>query len=133
MSIKQRLRSEFERTRENARLLPAVVRSKSMLWLWLRSARQAQIAAGVALVLLLTAVPFGLRALTDAIYQPVTVEKKVLGLIRTAREADNPLRERRYRQFLVLIWLLGLMPAGVLLMGTALAGFGVMRRRKKTA
>lgn len=115
MSIKQRLHIEFERTRENARLLPAVVRSKSMLWLWLRSARQAQIAAAVALALLLTVLPFGLRALTDAIYQPVTVEKKVLGLIRTAREAENPLREKRYRQFLVLTWLLGLMPAGVLL------------------
>ena len=115
MSMKQRLRSGFERTRENARLLPAIARSKSMLWLWLRSARQAQIAAGVTLVLLLTVVPFGLRALTDAVYQPVTVEKKVLGLIRTTREAENPLREKRYRQFMVLAWLLGLIPTGVLL------------------
>lgn len=115
MSLKQRLQNELRLVRENARLLPAVARSKSMLWLWLRSARQAQIAAGVSLVLLLTVVPYGLRALTDAIYQPVTVEKKVLGLIRTAREAENPLREKRYRQFLLLAWLLGLMPTGALL------------------
>ncbi len=115
MSLKQRLRCELERTGDNARLLPAIARSRSMLWLWLRSARQAQIAAGVTLVLLLTVVPFGLRAMTDAIYQPVKVEKKVLGLIRTARQVENPLRERRYRQFMVLAWLLGLVPTSVLL------------------
>ena len=129
MSIKQRLRSEFERTRENAKLLPAIARSTSMLWLWLRSARQAQIAAGVALVVLLTLVPVGVRALTDAIYQPVKVEKKVLGLIRTAREAENPLREKRYRQFLALAWLLGLMPAGVLLINHLPATLRLARER----
>lgn len=115
MSFKQAVQWHWRTVRENARLLPGVVRSRPLLLLWLGSARKAQIAAAVAVVLLLTLAPPTLRALTEVLYPPVKVEKKLLGLIKTGKTSDNPLRDRRYSQFLFLTWLLGLTPAGVLL------------------
>jgi tRNA A-37 threonylcarbamoyl transferase component Bud32 len=115
MSFKHAVQSHWQTLCDNARLLPGVVRSPTLLWLWLRSARKAQIAAAIALVLLLALAPPALRTLADALYPPVKVEKKLLGLIKTGKTSDNPLRERRYSQFLFLTWLLGLAPAGVLL------------------
>ena len=115
MSLKENIRMQWRIVRENSRLLPGVVRSRPLLLLWLRSARKAQIAAAIAVVVLLTLVPPTLRGLTEVLYPPVKVEKKLLGLIKTGKTSDNPLRDRRYSQFLFLAWLLGLAPAGVLL------------------
>jgi hypothetical protein len=110
------IKAQCQQLPQNFRLLPTVVKRWPLCITWLRTAYKAQIALAIAVALLITVVPAGTRALTEALYPPVKVEqKRLLGLIKESREEINPLATRRYRQLMGLLWILGLCPAGILL------------------
>ncbi len=100
------LRQRLQHLRHCLSLIRPVMADPVSRQQWLLGGRRLIISLCVVATLL-TLVPWGTGALTDAIYQPVVKEKKLFGVIRTSKEVDNPLRERRQTQLLVLCWLLG--------------------------
>lgn len=102
------LDNHVRRLIHNASLLPSVWANPSLRDQWLRAARKAWIATLLAVVLLPTLAPVVARGVTNFVYQPVVKETKLLGVFSAKREVENPVRETRYTQLLVLLWLVGL-------------------------
>jgi serine/threonine-protein kinase len=102
------LGAHAQRLIHNASLLPVVWADPALRAQWLRAARKAWIATLLAVVLLPTAAPVVARGVTNLVYQPVVKETKLLGVFTAKREMANPVRETRYIQLLVLLWLIGL-------------------------
>lgn len=102
------LGAHAQRLIHNASLLPTVWADSALRGQWLRAARKAWIATLLAVVLLPTVAPVVARTVTNWIYQPVVKETKLLGVFTTKRAVANPVRETRYTQLLVLLWLAGL-------------------------
>ena len=101
----------------NAALLPSMIRKPRLIGLWLATARRAQIALGLALLVLVFAPPPALSVVSDRLYPPVFERQNVFERLFEGRRTEaNPLREVRYRQFLTGVWILGLSPFLVLLL-----------------
>lgn len=60
------------------------------------------------LFVLVFVAPPALSALADFIYQPITSERRILGIFQRTDVVPNPLRDPRYVQFMAGLWTTGL-------------------------
>ncbi len=100
--------AELRTFRSQRAVLPFLLRKPALVQLWLATARRAQIALGVMLFLLVFVAPPTLNSVSDYLYPPVKFEKKILGFIPHKGIVANQLRDTRYTQFLIGVWVIGL-------------------------
>ncbi len=110
------IKKELKDSKQNAPLIGAVLKQPQLTRLWLLSAKRAQLALVVTLLLLIFAAPVAVSKLATVLYPQSSSLKSVISNVFTANKTSNKqLRELRYKQLLLLLWLAGLSPAVILL------------------
>lgn len=107
------------------RLAPSLLRKPRLVWLWLHSARRAQLALVTCVALLAIAAPTTFGSIADAVYPPITTEQRVLIVFSHDQTFIHPSRNTLYEALLagsrvlaaalVLLLLIGHIPASVAL------------------
>lgn len=120
-----------ERMRPAARLTCEILVRPRLALLWLQSARRAQLALAVVVLLLVAAGPSVCAAIAGTVFPPVTVEKRVLLVIKTNRVVADAWHEPAYQTLLAGVWLLGLAFAGLLFVDHAPAAVRLARHRAR--
>jgi serine/threonine-protein kinase len=111
----------------------AIARKPRLTGLWLTSARRTQFALSIVVLLMVFVVPASASAVADAVFRPVTEEKRVLFLLKRDRTFEHPWRDQAYRTMLTGSWVLGLSLAGLLLMQHAPAAVRLGQRRGRAS
>lgn len=114
----------------NLAALSLMIKKRRLVTLWLTTARRAQLTLGIGLLALLLLAPPAASWLSDTLY-PTRYEQRgpFQRLLDTRTPVPNPLRDRRYDEFLVAAWILGFGVVIVVLLGHVPKAIAVGRER----
>jgi len=109
--VQELLKTSMDRLRlqvNNLAVLSLMLRKRQLTLLWLKTARKAQVALGIAVIALLLLAPPAATWVSDTLY-PTRYEQQgpFQRLLDVRRPIANPLQDTRRTQFLVAAWTLG--------------------------
>lgn len=110
--------------------LSLMIKKRRLVTLWITTARRAQLTLGVGLLALVLLAPPAASWLSETLY-PTRYEQRgpFQRLLDTKTPVPNPLRERRYDEFLIAAWILGFGVTMVVLLGHVPKAIAIGRER----
>ncbi|NOX68648.1 MAG: serine/threonine protein kinase [Gammaproteobacteria bacterium] len=110
---------------------PSLLAKPRLLLLWLLSARRAQLALVITIVLMTVVAPPAFGWIADTLYPPIIQEKVLLIVIKHHQVVVDPFRDKLYTGLMTISWLLGLALTLLLFVGHLPAAVVLGRRRAR--